>query len=48
MLFLTFLVGFIAGEFVGELRWKRAAYEARELAAKAIARIRVNQGHRPK
>jgi hypothetical protein len=48
MLIVAFLAGFVIGELVGERRWKRSAYEALELAAKAIAQLRGHRAHRPK
>lgn len=42
----VFLAGFMAGNHVGERRWKQAALDALDVAARAIEKLRGNQPRR--
>ncbi|KRE00004.1 hypothetical protein ASE63_10940 [Bosea sp. Root381] len=35
-----FIAGFMTGDYIGEQRWKRAAFEGLDLAAKAAEKLR--------
>lgn len=36
----VFIAGFVIGDYVSERRWKKAAIEALEVAAQAVATLR--------
>jgi len=40
LLVIAFLAGYLVGFSVGERRWKRSAFEALNLVAKAVANLR--------
>jgi len=39
-----FIAGFMTGDYIGEQRWKHAAFEGLDLAAKAVEKLRGGPG----
>lgn len=46
LLVITFLAGYLTGFSVGERRWKRSAFEALDLVANAVAKLRSDPSKR--
>lgn len=46
LLVFTFVAGYLVGFLAGERRWKRPAFEALDLLAKAIASLRCDPNQR--
>jgi hypothetical protein len=48
LLVIVFMAGYLTGCSVGERRWKRSAFEALDLAARAVADLRNDPSQRRK